>query len=537
MNGFNIHFWRKGGFASMPQDKDHSAKTISFVMVITLVGKVLGLLRDRLLTIHYGSGVVAGAFLTASRIPRVFFDVVFASAISACFIPVFSETLAKHGKKNAFRLANAFITVVAVFSALLSLLGVGLSEPLALLMAGTEGQSAETLALITDLTRIMFPTAFFTALAFSFVGVLQSLGNFYVPALISTVSNLVVIAYYVTCNNAFGIYGLAVAFLVGWSLQAVVQVPSMRRLGYRYRPVWEPRAEAMGKIFHLMPAVMISTWVQPINQTINARFGWQLYDGAGVSAIELSSNLYLIIAGVFVLSVTNVIFPKLSRQTAQADTAAFDNTLRQSLQSTLFLVLPLMAGLMVVSTPLIDFVYGGGEFDAFSVSITARGLFWVSLGMAGYAVQNIASRAYFARQEGKIPLITGAFSIGVNLILCVVLTPRLEIQGLALASAISATVYGLLLLVPLHLRNQSLITPHLLLSLLKMTCSTILMALCAGFVAQCSSGLLPGKTGQLLTLVLTAASGCLVYFALALLLRLDEANAFYQAVARKLKRG
>lgn len=109
---------------------------------------------------------------------------------------------------------------------------------------------------------------------------------------------------------------------------------------------------------------------------------------------------------------------------------------------------------MVLSRPLISFIYGGGAFDDFSVSITSQGLFWVSLGMTGYAVQNILSRAYFARQKGKVPLAAGAASILVNVLLCMALAQRMGVAGLALSSAVSSTVYALLLDIPLELRGR-----------------------------------------------------------------------------------
>ena len=392
----------------MEERQDHATRTISIVMIIALVGKVLGLYRDHLLAVYYGTGMAANAFNTASRIPRVFFDAVFASAISACFIPVFSEYLTRKGREPAFRFAGCFITVMGLLSAVLSVLGILFAGPLVSLFA--DGYDAQTAELAVSLTRVMFPTVLFTGVAFSFVGVLQSLGEFNVPALISVVSNLVIILYYLTLDQQFGIYGLAVAFLVGWFLQAAVQVPSLRRPGL------DLRSEGMRKVFALMLPVMVSTWVQPINLTINSKFGSRLYEGAGVSAIEFSTNLYLVIAGVFVLSVTNVIFPKLSRLTGREQEGEFRETLRTTLHGCLFFVLPMSAGLMVLSRPLISFIYGGGAFDDFSVSITSQGLFWVSLGMTGYAVQNILSRAYFARQKGKVPLAAGAASILVNVL-------------------------------------------------------------------------------------------------------------------------
>lgn len=519
----------------MEQRQNNATKTISMVMILTLLGKVMGLYRDHLLAVHYGMGMEANAFYTASRIPRVFFDAVFASAISACFIPVFSEYLTKEGKEKAFSFSRAFLTVMGVLTAVLSVVGMVCSGALVELFA--DGYDAQTAALATSLTRIMFPTVFFTGIAFSFVGILQSLDEFKIPALISAVSNAVIIVYFLFLDKSFGIYGLAVAFLVGWLLQAVVQVPSLRRLDFRYRPAWEIRSEGMKKVFALMGPVMVSTWVQPINLTINSKFGSRLYAGAGVSAIEYATNLYLVIAGVFILSITNVIFPKLSRLSAGGEGSAVRETVRQTLHSSLFFVLPMSAGLMVVAEPLISFLYGGGAFDQFSVEITSSALALVSLGMAGYAVQNILSRVYFARQNGRVPLITGAISILINLDLCMVLTDVMQVDGLAVASSVSATVYALLLLVPLLREDKELLGGNFVTDLLKMLLATVGMALAAGSVCQLVSAVMPaGKLTTLVGLGVSAGVGMVVYALLVLLLGVPEAKMVLSLV-KKRKRG
>lgn len=333
-------------------------------MVITLLGKVLGLFRDHLMAVHYGTtGMEAKAFYIASRIPRVFFDVVFASAIAACFIPVFSEYLTRNGKKEAFRFGSNFLSVMALLTAVLTVLGILFARPLVTLFA--DGYDPQTAELAASLTRVMFPTVLFTGVAFSFVGILQAMDRFNVPALISTVSNLVIIGYFFFLDERFGVYGLAAAYLLGWLLQAVVQAPSLRRLDFRYRPDFSFRSEGMRKAFALMGPVMISTWVQPINLTINTKFGSRLYEGAGVSAMEYSTNLYLVIAGVFILSITNVIFPRLSRLTAEHQEGAFRDTLRQTIHGSLFFVLPMAAGLMVLARPWCPSCTGAGSLTNF----------------------------------------------------------------------------------------------------------------------------------------------------------------------------
>ena len=507
----------------MEERQNSAAKTVSFVMVLTLVGKVLGLYRDRLLAVHYSTGPAANAFFTASRIPRVFFDAVFASAIAACFIPVFSEYLEKKGKEEALRFAGSFITVIALLTGGLTLAGMAFPQPLVALFA--DYSDPATTALAVSLTRVMFPTVVCSGIAFSLVGVLQAQDHFTAPALMSAVSNLVIILYFFAFDRALGIYGLAGAYLLGWLLQGLIQLPPMARLGFRYRPGLDIRSEGMKKVFALMGPVMVSTWVQPINQAINARFGSRLYEGAGVAALEYASNLYLVIAGTFILSITNVIFPRLSRLTAGGREGEFQETIRQTLRFSLFLVLPMSAGLAAVARPLISLIYGGGKFDGFSTQITACALSWMALGMAGYALQNILSRAYFARQQGRVPLLAGGASILVNLALCGALAEGFSVAGLALASAVSATVYALLLLFPLQRRGEPLLDRSALAGLAKMALAAAGMGLCVSAVLGPLSARLPGgKLGETLALGLCAGLGAALYFALTLLLRVEEAG-------------
>ena len=510
------------GAKSLARENEHATRTISIVMVITLIGKILGLYRDHLMAVHYGTaGMEAKAFYVASRIPRVFFDVVFASAIAACFIPVFSEYLTKKGKQEAFRFGGNFLSVMTLLTALLTGLGILFAEPL-----------------VASLTRVMFPTVLFTGVAFSFVGILQAMDRFNIPALISTVSNLVIIGYFYFLDEEYGVYGLAAAYLAGWLLQALVQVPSLKQIGFRYHPNFSFRTDGMRRAFALMGPVMVSTWVQPINLTINSRFGSHLYDGAGVSAMEYSTNLYLVIAGVFILSITNVIFPKLSRLTAQHQEAAFRDTLRQTVHGSLFFVLPMAAGLMLLARPLVSFLYGGGEFDEFSVSITSQALVWVSLGMVGYGLQNILSRSYFARQDGRTPLVAGAISILANLGLCMVLTEPLGVAGLAISSTVSSTLYAVLLLIPLEARGEGVLSREFLGDFGKMLLAAVGMSAVVWLARTGLESLLPsGKLGEVVLLGLCAALGAAVYFLLAGLMRLEEMKLAGSVWNKLRKRG
>jgi putative peptidoglycan lipid II flippase len=515
----------------MAEKNKNPLKAISLVMILTLIGKILGLLRDRLLAVNYGSGMETNAFLAASQIPRNFFDVVFASAVAASFIPVFNEYLTKKGKREAIIFSGNFITVIGLISLLLTGLGIVFAGPLVTLFA--DGFDAQTTALCVSLTRVMFPTALFTGITFSFVGILQSFDEFNIPALISVLMNIIVIAYYYTFNTRFGIYGLAGAFLVGFFMQAAVQVPSLVKKGFFYKPSLNLKSDGMKKVFAMMLPVLISTWVQPINQMINTRFGSHLFNGAGVSAITMANNLFLIITGVFILSVTNVIFPRLSRLTGEDDKLQFKDTISLTIHASMYFVIPMTAGLMVLARPLVSLIYGGGEFTGFSITITSQALRFVSLGMIGYALQMILSRAYFARQNGKTPLIAGIISITVNLVLCVLLTDSFNVTGLALASAAAGTVNAIILIIPLQKTGSGFITKSFIIDMVKMLLSTIVMTAAVFFLMSFFAGMGDGKLMQAVMSVVPAGVGFVVYFVVTAIFGLSETKTAIRYVKRR----
>ncbi len=522
----------------MSEKSNQAVKTVSFMMLITLFGKILGLVREQLLAANYGTDMEAAAFLMASRIPRTFFDVIFASAVSASFIPIFVETMQKQGKEEAYRLANRFITLISTVTIVIMLICMVFAEPLAWLFApGFEGDTA---ALCVELLRILLPTMLFTAVAFSFVGILQSLDEFNIPAALSVVSNGIVIVYYIFFNDAFGVYGLTIAFLLGWLMQAVVQIPAMGKKGYIYRPDFHFKDDGLKKIGKLMLPVMVGTWIQPINFLINTRFASNLSSGnvtngeLGVSTLEYANNLYTIIVGVFVLAIANMVFPKFSRMTE--DKTQFGQAVRVTLKSMIFLLIPMTAGLMALAEPVIRVIYQRGDFGYLATEMTAAALFFFSLGMVGYGVQNILSRAFYANQDGKTPFYAGLVSIFVNAVLCWLLLEPMGVGGLALAAAVSSTAAAVVLFLPTVKQYPDILDKSLVFEIGKMLLAAGGMLIpvlgCRILVEKAVGGLL----GQILLLCVCGGVGVFSYMLLARLLRIEESKFVFEIAGKFLRR-
>ena len=505
--------------SQQPEKENKHIKTIGLVIIITMLGKVLGLVRDMMLGHNFATGMESTAFQVASRIPRTFFDAVFASSISASFIPVFNDRLENYGKEDAFRLSSSFFTWVGLLTGMFSLAGMALADPIVVLLA--DGFDAETSALCTSLLRILFPTVFFTGLAFSMVGVLQSMGEFNIPAAMSVASNAIIIIYYLFFCRQYGIYGLAWAFVIGWAAQGVMQMPWLHRNGFRYRP--SLRHPGLKQVFALMLPVMVSTWIQPVNQLISIRYATHLFDGAGASAMDYANTLYTMITGILVLSITNVIFPEMSRLSTVGKEKELGELIVSNIRGMLFLLLPLTVGLMVMSTPLVRLLYEWGNWDSFSTGITARALCFMSLGMVGYGVQNVLSRAFYAGQDGKTPLVSGVVSIAINLVLCMVLTDKLDVAGLSLATAVSSTAAALVLLIPTVRKFPKLWNGGFWVSIGKMLLCSGVMGIVVWLMYQGLNGILSdGLIGRVIVMGVPTVCGVAVYFAAAYLLKLQE---------------
>lgn len=498
----------------------NTIKVISSMMAITLIGKVMGMLRDVLFAANYGTtSIEANAFLTASRIPRLFFDAMFASAISSSFIPIFNEYLKKKGKKEAYNFSSNFISIVFLITAILSILGSMLAKPIVNIIAG--GFDEPTSILCVKLLIILFPMLIFTGVAYSFTGILQSLDEFTIPATMSIVSNGIIIFYILVLDKNYGVFGLAFTYLIGWFMQAVIQVPPLIKKEYRYKFRINFKDEGVKKVGLLMLPVMVSTWIQPINIAINTKFASNL--SGGVASLEYANNLYTIIAGVFVLSVANVIFPQLSKLTADNNSNQFATTLGTTLKSVFFLLIPMMVGLIILANPIVKLVYERGQFSAESTRTTAIALKYFSLGMLGFGMQNILSRGFYAIQDGKTPLITGTISIISNLILSIVLVKYMQIGGLALASSISSLLSGIMLLIPMQKKLGTIVTKSVIMDIIKMLVSALAMAIIVFYSKLFLTSVLATTfINQVIVLTISVTLGICVYLLLTYIMKLDE---------------
>lgn len=499
-----------------------TVKTISFMAIIILMAKFLGLLREVLIASVYGQGYASDVLNASAQIPLLFFDMVLGVAILSTFVPVFNQYLERDGKERAIRFANNFMTVVAVITAVITLLGVVFAKPLVTLMF--HGYTAEKITEIAGLLRILFPSIIFTAVAYVAVGILQSFGEFNIPSLISFVSNLVMILYLAVFRDKLGLVGVTVSMLVAWALQLFIQIPSLYKQGYRYHFSFDLKDPGLLEAAKLALPILISSWVQPLCVVINMAFGSTLGDGA-VSGLNWANKIYIIMVGVFAYAITNFIFPKLSRLHTGEDSDGFAQMTRVSVGWITYIIVFVAALFLALPEPIIRVVFEHGEFTAENTNLTAMALFYYSFGMIGYAVCEVLNKSFYAIHDGKTPMITSMVGIAVNFGMAALLVGLLKmgVGGLALAAAVSSLVMAVLLLAVMNRRRKGVITQAFIWNLVKTIFCGIFSFLTARVIYTLTDSVLGNSAAlTLMKLCLASLPALLVYFILSFVLRIEE---------------
>lgn len=486
-------------------------KTFTFMFSAIFLAKVLGLVRNIVFANFYGTGFEATAFFTASRIPLQLLDMTLGAAISSTFIPIFNEYLQKDGKKRAIQFANNFLNVIIVVSLVLTVLGIIFAPQIVSIIA--PNLDIQTLELTIQLIKILFPIMIFTAVAYVSVGFLQSMDEFKIPSIISVVANGILILYLAIFNNKFGIKGVAIAMLVGWATQIIVQIPAVIKKGFKYKFSIDFKDEGLKKILKLAPPILISTWVQPINNIVNIRLASGLQDGQAVSALEYSYNLYLIIVGVFSYTLSNIIFPELSKLTADNNKNMIIEILNKSIKISLFLIIPMSVGIGVLSNDIIRLIYERGEFTATSTYLTGGALTYYAIGMIGYGIMEILNKAFYAMQDSKTPMKISAVAIIMNIVLSVCLVETNDYLGLPLAASITSIVTAIIMVYAINKNMNGIVSKETVVEFLKTIVSVVIMGIVVCLVEKIN------LKYQIATLILSIGVGVITYLVMMFVLK------------------
>lgn len=490
-------------------------KTVAFMMGATVLSKVLGLVREMMLASAYGAGnATAEAFSAALSVPSTFFDILFSAAILGCFIPVYNSF--KGNGEEADRFACIFLNAVGLFTGLLALVGILAAEPIINFV--TPG--LEDPALAVRIVRILFPMIIFTGMAYTLVGLMQSKGRFFLPALISSISNAGVIIYFLFLDGIFGIYGLAVAYGAAWVIQFLTLAIPLAKSGFRFRAILDLKDARFITALKMIPPIMIGSWLSPMTILVGKHFASY---SDGVAVFNYANQTYIMIAGILVYSICNYVFPTLSRLADEGQEDEFCATVRTGTGTAMFLIIPFMAAVTVLCGEGVAILYMRGEYTAANTADTAALLRIIALAMPAYGFIEIFSRVFYAKKKTAAPMAAAVAGVLVILAVCFV---GINLMGgglLTVAVAVALGQWGaaLVLISWAAVRLRGIFGASFILSLLKILLCGVGSTLAMAGVHRLM-GSDPYGAGVIINILVCAAVfavGVVVYLALAWILR------------------
>lgn len=519
------------------------ARSAGIFGLATITSRILGLARDQVLAYYFGAGDANDAFRVASRIPNLVRDLFAEGAMSAAFVPTFTRQLTLHGRDKSWRLASSVINALLLVTGTIVAIGIVFAEPLVRLFASEFSAVPGKLELTIYLTRIIFPFLTLVAVAAVLMGMLNSLGHFFVPALSPAMFNVAVVVMSVALipfADSLGVQPItivAIATLVGGLGQLVIQWPPLRKEGYRYRPVLDLKDEGLHKVLLLMGPGTIGMAATQINVFVNTVLATGEGTGA-VSFLDFAFRLMYLPIGLFGVSIATAATPAISRMVAQQDFARIRSTLAGALGLMMFLNLPATVGLIVLAVPIVAVIFEHGEFTAADTLNTAAALQFYAIGLVGYSIVRIISPTFYALGRSRVPVMVSVASVVVNIVLNVTLVRLLGFRGLALGTSITAIINASVQLFLLRREINGLEGSRIAASFARVAGASAVMGGVTWMTYQLMLGALPGASliAQIVRLLVTIGASLGALAGVAQLLRIPEFGEARDLVLRRLKR-
>ncbi|MFQ5866574.1 MAG: murein biosynthesis integral membrane protein MurJ [bacterium] len=532
--------------------------SVAGVSASTLVSRILGYLRDMLIANFFGAGLVADAFFIAYRIPNLLRRLLGEGALSASFIPVFTEYLTTKPKEEAQRLVRISGLLLLTILSILTILGIMFSPIIVRVIAPGFIKDPEKLSLTITLTRILFPFMIIIGMAALALGILNSLHRFIIPALAPCLLSISEIFFILLICPLMErpIIGLALGVLAGGFAQFFFQIPSLVKRGFvipagkgysnpRLKPInypqnllknwivlwkrWTSILDHPGvkRIGLLMLPATLGLSVSQVNTVVDAICASMLREGS-VTALYYANRIMQLPLALFGTAIATVALPMMSRSVAARNMQELKDTLSLAFRMILFTIVPASVGLIILGNPIISLLFERGRFTSQATQSTSWALLFYSTGIVAYAGVKVVASAFYSMQDTRTPVRVASIAMVANIVLNLILMRILDVGGLAFATAIAAFINLLILLFYLWKRIGRLVSKKVVLSLAK-----ILLASSAMGLACIYSSRFLGQINKLIQVVGTILICLGIYILVTHLLRCEEIKYVWKITTRK----
>lgn len=501
------------------------ARATSVIALGNIASRILGLVRETILSHLFGAGAAVDAFNLAIIVPRGLYDLLIGGHVNSALVPVLSEYAARENRRDLWELVNALLGLVVItLSALI--LGLELLAPQVIDIVASDSATPEVIAQATDLLRVTAPALLFLSLFAVVSGLLYALRRFTWPAFASTVFNGTIVLVTVLFAGSMGITAAALGWLVGAMVQLALQAPGLRDAQLRFKLRGVLRHAGVRRIGWLYIPVMASL---ALDVLINRPFSYNLASRTGegsISYMAWATTLLQFPQGLVAIAISVAILPTLSRQaaiTTQHTLTDFKTTLGQGLRLAIVLIIPATVGLFVLAEPVVGLIFEHGEFKAVDTDITTLALRLYLIGLPFAAIDLLLVFAFYARQNTITPAVIGLISLIAYMVVAVYLLPWYSFFALMIADSVKHLVHTGVSAWLLGRGMGGYGEQRLIRTLSR----TALAAACMGAITFSVSALLAygvpdGTIGRLIIVSVAGGAGVLVFGALASLLKLDE---------------
>lgn len=500
-----------------------------------MVSRVLGLLRDVSLAAVFGSSPAMDAYVVAFTIPNLFRSLFGEGALSAAFVPVFSDTLEKSGREQVWIFALRMLSLLALTLAILTLVGF-----LIITLAASFLPLSPRFLLIGKLLRIMLPYMFFICLSAFFSAMLNALHKFALPAAVPVILNLTIIFTLWCLCPKLPAEGDTRIKMVAWSIlfagffQALTPLCSLRRQGFRLRRDTNWRDQRVQKVLQLMAAAAVGVGVTQINVLCDRLIALGLGESCP-SYLYYAERLIFLPLGVFATSIGVVLLPVFSRQTAQADPGHMRATLNYALRQVLFITLPAAAGLLFLAHPIVQVMYRQGGFSAVDARHTAIALACYAPGLVMFSLLKVLVPYFYAQKDIRTPVLVGIVCSVINIVLSLILMYPLSYAGIAVATVIASIIQVASLIIIIHKRKGSHGWSRIALTGLRLilpVTGLVFTALQvqAHILQFMGNGGYPAKINEITALAGSIGGGIFVYFLAAWAFRCEEVKEILSSI-------
>lgn len=510
------------------------AKAAVGLMAVTLIAKFLGFGRELALATAYGASGTSDAFLVAMNIPAVIFTAI-GTSLGTAFIPLYCDVDSKLGEREATKFTNNVFNIVVLICLAFSVIGALFTPQIVKLFA--IGFKGETLAQAIYFTRVMILGMAFLGMSYIMMAYLQVKENFMIPGLMPVPYNMfIIIAILVSVKVSP--YLLPWGALIGLLFQFLFQLPFAMKKGFKYKPYINLKDEYLKKMLWLIGPVLIGVAVNQINTIVDRTIASTLVEGS-ISALNYANKLNQFVMGMFIVSISSVIYPMLSKLSSENNKDKFNKSISTSVNAVTLIVIPISVGAIILANPIVKLLFQRGEFDARATQMTAIALMFYSVGMIGFGLRDILGKVFYSLKDTKTPMINGVIAMGLNITLNITFVKftNMQLAGLAFATSISALVTIVLLFISLRRKIGPFGGKSIALVMIKSMLSAALMAVVTLFAYNTIGAILgSGAIQEIITLAASVGMGALVYGISIILLKVSEVNLILDTIKSKIKK-